>query len=104
MGVFHCPRCPAVSQVTGLPPDPLRPDVFGKPVTSPTGLAEAQAPFSLEARSLGLNPAAIAATALKKAIGDKKARRWAEGNFEAIEAHNRYVEQHGLPLDKYRMF
>jgi len=57
-----------------------------------------------EAAALGLNPDAISAAALKKAIGDEKARRWAEENREAIAAHHRYVEEHGLPLAKYRMF
>ncbi len=68
------------------------------------GLAEAQAPFVHEARALGLDADAIAAAALKKAIGDEKARRWGEENREAIAAHARYVEEHGLPLAKYRMF
>ncbi|MBY0330690.1 MAG: type II toxin-antitoxin system CcdA family antitoxin [Acetobacteraceae bacterium] len=69
-----------------------------------TGFGETQAPLLPEARALGLDPDAIAAAALRKAISDEKARRWAEENREAIEAHNRYVEEHGLPLEEYRMF
>jgi antitoxin CcdA len=30
--------------------------------------------------------------------------RWLEENFEALESFNRYVEEHGLPLAKYRLF
>jgi len=70
----------------------------------PPGLAEAQSPLLPEARALGLDPEAIAAAALKKAIGDEKARRWAEENRAAIEAHNRWVDQHGTLLAKYRHF
>ncbi len=68
------------------------------------GFAEAQAPFASEARALGLDADVIAAAALKKAVGDEKARRWAAENAEAIAAHTRYIEEHGLPLAKYRMF
>ena len=68
------------------------------------GFAEAQSPLHAEAASMGIDPAAIAETALKKAISDEKARRWAAENAEAIAAHNRYIEEHGLPLAKYRMF
>jgi antitoxin CcdA len=70
----------------------------------PPGLAEAQAPFASEARALGLDPDAIAAAALKRAISDEKARRWAEKNREAIEAYNRYFEESDTPLAKYRAF
>jgi antitoxin CcdA len=36
----------------------------------------------------------------------KKARedKWIEENWEAIQFWNRYVEENGLPLAKYRMF
>lgn len=67
-------------------------------------LAEAQAPFAAEAQSLGLDAAAIAARAVQEAIRAEKARRWLEENREAIAAHNRWVEEHGLPLAEYRMF
>ena len=84
-----------------------------------TGMAETQAPFAaeapfleapfleapfLEARALGLDAAAIATRAVQQAISAEKARRWLEENREAIAAHNRWVEEHGLPLAEYRMF
>ncbi len=76
------------------------------------GVAEAQAPFGApapdplvaEARRLGLDPEAIAREALRRAVAAEKARRWQEENREAIAAHNRWVEEHGLPLAEYRMF
>jgi antitoxin CcdA len=71
---------------------------------APGGLAEPQLPLAAEAARLGLDAAAIAGQALRQAIGAEKARRWAEENRAAIEAHARYVEAHGVPLAKYRMF
>ena len=32
------------------------------------------------------------------------AEQWADQNREAIESSNRYVEEHGLPLEKARQF
>lgn len=68
------------------------------------GFAETQAPFATEARALGLDPEAIAQKAVRDAIKAEKERRWLEENREAIEAQNAWVEKHGLPLAKYRMF
>jgi antitoxin CcdA len=72
--------------------------------TAPPSLAEADAPYDVQARALGLNPETIAEAALKRAVGDEKARRWAEENRAAIEAHARWIEEHDTPLAKYRMF
>lgn len=33
-----------------------------------------------------------------------EARRWRAENAEAIKAWNAWVEEHGLPLEEYRMF
>jgi len=35
---------------------------------------------------------------------EKCAKRWLEENREAIEGWNRYVEEHGLPLEDLRLF
>lgn len=102
-------RVPDVARVTGVPFHVLRPDVF--PERSYAGFQDAQMPLDMtagdaaaEARSLGLDPEAIAAAALRKAIGDEKARRWQEENREAIEAWNAWVDENELPLAKHRMF
>jgi antitoxin CcdA len=34
----------------------------------------------------------------------ERERRWREENCDAMEAWNRYVEEHGLPLEEYRLF
>lgn len=93
---------PAVAAATGLALHDIRPDLYRPSQRS--GLAESQQPFAAEARALGLDPEAIAAKAVADAVRAEKARRWQEENREAIEAHNRWVEEHGLPLAKYRMF
>lgn len=93
-------RVAEVEAATGVPRHRLRPDLFAMP----PGFAETQAPFATEARALGLDPDAIAQKAIRDAIKAEKERRWLEENREAIEAQNAWVEKHGVPLAKYRMF
>ncbi len=35
---------------------------------------------------------------------EERARRWAEENAEAIAEHNRFVEEHGLLSDHFRIW
>ncbi|WP_454739749.1 type II toxin-antitoxin system CcdA family antitoxin [Cupriavidus necator] len=42
--------------------------------------------------------------AMREAIRAERGRRWAAENADFIAAHNKFVEQHGLPLAKHRMF
>ena len=95
-------RVVAIEVATGVPRHRLRPDLYGQ--ADRPGLAEAQAPYTAEARRLGLDPARITEAALAKAVGDEKARRWAKENREAIAAHNAWVAEHGLPLARFRTF
>lgn len=57
-----------------------------------------------DAKAMGLNLSETAERAIAEAVRDEKARRWKEDNREAIEATNRYVARHGLPLARYRQF
>ncbi len=57
-----------------------------------------------EARALDINLSGAAQEGIQRAISAEKARRWKEENAEAIRSSNEYVEKHGLPLEKYRMF
>lgn len=57
-----------------------------------------------EAKRLGVNvsqacEAGLAATVLKE-LGEK----WKRENREAIESWNKWVDENGLPLKKYRQF
>jgi post-segregation antitoxin (ccd killing protein) len=88
-------RLAGLEAATGIPRQSLRPDLFASSLDQPT---------AQQARALGLDPEAIATRAINDAIRAEKTRRWQAENREAIEAHNRYVEEHGLPLARYRMF
>lgn len=57
-----------------------------------------------EARALELNISRAAEAGIARAVAEEKKRRWIEENRAALESSNRYVEQHGLPLAKYRLF
>ncbi|WP_233873661.1 type II toxin-antitoxin system CcdA family antitoxin [Paraburkholderia adhaesiva] len=57
-----------------------------------------------EAKELGLNVSQAAEAGLAKAVSDERAARWLRENAEAIASSNAYVEKHGLPLARYRMF
>ena len=57
-----------------------------------------------EAKSLGINVSQVAEAGLAWAVADARAERWLKENVGAIESYNAYVEQHGLPFEKYRMF
>ncbi|WP_321945346.1 type II toxin-antitoxin system CcdA family antitoxin [Paraburkholderia sp. J10-1] len=57
-----------------------------------------------EARDLGVDITQAAEAGLVKAVSDKRAELWLKANAEAIAYYNAYVEQHGLPLDEFRMF
>jgi antitoxin CcdA len=57
-----------------------------------------------EARELGINVSQACERGLVATLAEERARCWKEENREAIEAWNRYVEEHGLPLERYRLF
>lgn len=88
-------RLGAVSRITGIPAAQLRPDL--------PGFAENQAPFEA-AQALGLDPHAIAAVALDRAVRDERARRWQAENAEAFRAKAAWLEKHGMPLARLRQF
>ena len=49
-----------------------------------------------QARELKINLSKALEERLAEMVRDERARRWQEGNREAIEAYNRFVDQHGL--------
>ncbi len=70
-----------------------------KPVnlTLDTGVVEA-------ARGAGLNMSQVCEAALRNATKKINEERWKEENRASMEAWSGWIEQHGLPLEKYRMF
>lgn len=63
-----------------------------------------EADLVAEARGLGVNLSRAAEAGLRRAVAEEKARRWREENAEGIRQMNAWVEKHGLPLAKFRMF
>ncbi len=57
-----------------------------------------------EARALDVNLSRAAEDGLRAAVKAEKERKWKEENREVIESYNAWVEEHGIPLAKYRQF
>lgn len=58
----------------------------------------------VEARQLQINVSQAAEAGVARAVAEKRAELWVKENQEAIQSSNAYVEAHGLPLAKHRMF
>lgn len=56
------------------------------------------------AEELGIDVAQACEAGLAVAVSAERRARWLEENAEAIVASNAWVAEHGLPLDKYRLF
>jgi antitoxin CcdA len=57
-----------------------------------------------EARRLSINISQACEQGLEQRVKQSRADAWIEENRAAIDYWNVYVEQHGLPLAKYRQF
>jgi antitoxin CcdA len=57
-----------------------------------------------EAKELGIDVESACEHGLKEEVAKIKADRWYQENREAVDYWNRYVEEHGLPLARYRQF
>lgn len=57
-----------------------------------------------EARELGINISQACEQGLVKALKEARAARWKEENRAAFDSYNAWIAEHGLPLDKYRLF
>lgn len=68
-----------------------------------TNVSLAENPLS-EAKALHINISHAAEAGLAHAIARKHTEVWLEENKEAIDSSNAFVEEHGLPLAKYRRF
>lgn len=53
---------------------------------------------------MGLNLSQVCEAALREASKLEEQRRFREENKAAFDYWNKWVEQHGLPLEKYRQF
>jgi len=57
-----------------------------------------------EAKELRINVSQAAEAGIAKAVAEKRAELWLIENAKAFECWNTYVENNGLPLEKYRSF
>lgn len=62
------------------------------------------AELAADAKAAGMNLSAFLEGALRAELKAAREARWKEENREAIESMNRYIEKHGLPLAKYRVW
>ena len=60
--------------------------------------------YVAEARELGINLSEAFERGLCEAIAQARSERWLDENREALDQYNRFVEQHGLPLEDLRLF
>lgn len=58
----------------------------------------------VEAKALKINVSRAAEAGIAQAVSSEKSRLWKLENRAALDAWNDYVDQHGLPLAKYRQF
>jgi antitoxin CcdA len=57
-----------------------------------------------EAKAAGINMSATLERALNDELKQHRTRTWLEENREALASLNAYIEKHGLPLAKYRVW
>lgn len=69
-----------------------------------TAIVPVTADLLEEAKALDINLSAALETGIRQAIAGAKGGRWLSENAEAIAQYNKWVEKHGLPLDRYRQF
>jgi antitoxin CcdA len=55
-----------------------------------------------EAKQLGLNLSQVLEDELRKRVKEEKTRRFQEEHRDAIEAHNRFTEKHGVFGEEFR--
>lgn len=57
-----------------------------------------------EAKGLDINLSRAAEDGVRRAVARVRSERWLAENAAALESSNRYVAEHGLPLERYRPF
>lgn len=71
--------------------------LLGEPRRRPTNLSLRE-DLVARAKELDLNVSRIAESALAEAVRRAEAERWLVENAPSIDAHNAWIERHGLPL------
>ncbi len=79
------------------------PSLYANAAKKATNVSLAE-PLLAEAKELRINVSQAAEAGVARVVAEKRAEQWVRENREAFESSNAYVEKHGLPLAKYRMF
>ena len=58
----------------------------------------------IEAKALGINLSRAAESGVRLAVASAKSKRWQRENARALESSCKWIEENGLPLDRYRKF
>ena len=69
----------------------------------PTNLS-LDATLLTEAKALKVNLSRAAEEGVRSAVAAAKAAQWKAANAAALQSSNAYVDDHDLPLDRYRHF
>jgi len=57
-----------------------------------------------EAKASGINLSRACESGVAAALQAERDRQWKLANKDAIDAYNRWVAEHGLPLDEFLQF
>ena len=57
-----------------------------------------------EAKALNINLSRAAEQGVRAAVAKARAEHWKAENAAALESSNAYVEENGLPLERFRQF
>lgn len=55
-----------------------------------------------QAKELGVNISRAAEAGVLAAVKAERARRWKAENAEAVAAYNKWIEENGVPLARFR--
>lgn len=77
--------------------------VTSGPLHEPTNVSLPEAQLS-EAKALRINVSQADEAGVARAVTERRAALWKTENHAALESSNKFVEQHGLPLTRYRNF
>ena len=55
-----------------------------------------------QAKALNINLSRAAEQGVRAAVAQARSEQWVAENAAALESSNAYVEEHGLPLDRFR--
>jgi antitoxin CcdA len=58
----------------------------------------------VEAKAAGTNLSALLERALEQELRERLHKKWREENREAIEAYNKFIQEHGLLSDEWHSF